>query len=97
MKIPKRSKQDSRWQKKHGKELAKSKKRHKRGKIVRGRVSMSQAEQQYLEAQYRERQKKAPPLLARWSRRLRLWFISQRPVVLARKLRYWYSERQFRG
>ena len=91
------SKRDSRWHRKHEKDLEKAKKRHKRGQIVRGAWSSERVEEEFKEAQKRERQTKAPPLLARIFRKLWLWIISTKPVVLARKVAHWWKEKQYRG
>lgn len=93
------SKRDSRWHKRHERRLFKDKQRRKarKGKARAVGVSRERAEAQFKAAQKRERQKKAPPLMARWSRRLWLWIISLRIIVWIRKLWLWYNERKYKG
>ena len=88
---------DTGWHQRHLLRLMKDKARRSIDRRSKVSPVPSHVEHQFQEAQERERQRKAPPLLARWLKWLWLRFISLRVIVWVRKLVEWNKERQYRG
>ena len=85
-------KRNKNWHKHHEKTLAKAKKRRLAG-YDSTKIDISRAESHYKKAKETERSR------PKTSRLLRFWlsFISFRPVVWIRKIKYWYFEKKYQG